>query len=140
MKLRDTRVPRCISNSKQAYNEDVLSYSRRVENCLIKLINSLDNNLTPVDRRACVKLLQKQALGVFIMGLRKDISILVKSQRPESLEGAIHIAPAEETEQKSQVEIARFQNLSLRGTKQIVQIVIVLVIQYRNVVTVNLLL
>lgn len=106
-----------LSSCKQAYNEDVISYSQKIENCLIKLTNSLDITLTQVERAACVKLLQNQALTVFLMGLHKDLSIIVKSQRPETLTDAIQYAIAEENEQKSRREIQKFQNLNLKDTK-----------------------
>lgn len=106
-----------LSSCKQAYNEDVISYSQKVENCLIKLTNSLDGTQTQVERAACVKLLQNQALTVFMMGLQKDLSIIVKSQRPTTLTDAIQYAIAEENEQKSRREIQKFQNLNLKDTK-----------------------
>lgn len=85
-----------LSSCRQNVNETVLSYANRIENCLIKLTNSLDNYLTVVEHAACIKLLKTQALNVFIMGLDKDISMIVKAQKPDSLEDAIQYAIAEE--------------------------------------------
>ncbi|KAL3279425.1 hypothetical protein HHI36_016936 [Cryptolaemus montrouzieri] len=81
-----------LNSCKQNISENVMSYSSKIENCYIKLINSLDNNLNRESREACVKLLKEQALSVFITGLLPNISLLVKSQRPETLEKAIAIA------------------------------------------------
>lgn len=74
-----------LNSCKQGHREGVLSYSSKIENCYIKLINSLDPTLSPVARQACVDLLKGQALNVFITGLNKDLALLVKSQRPETL-------------------------------------------------------
>jgi Retrotransposon gag protein. len=101
-----------LSSCRQNINESVMSYATRIENCLIKLTNSLDSTLSTLERAACVKLLKLQALNVFIMGLHKDISILVKAQKPEGLEDAIQYAIAEENEQKSKLEIIKYQNVN----------------------------
>lgn len=82
----------------QNYNEGVTSYSHRVENCLIKLTNSLDDTLTATERQPNVKLLRAQALNIFVMGLNKDLNLIVKSQKHTTLEEAITLAQAEEKE------------------------------------------
>lgn len=101
-----------LSLCKQEPRENIVSYSQRIENCLVRLTNSLDPNLTLAERKANVKLLRSQALTIFLMGLNKDLSIVVKSQRPQSLEDAISLAQAEEKEQQARREIDRHSNPS----------------------------
>lgn len=62
-------------------------------------------------------LLKKQALNAFINGLNKDLLILVKAQKPETLEEAIAIASSEEEEILSKTEIQKFQNINNTNTK-----------------------
>lgn len=90
---------------RQEPKENVTSYAHKIENCLVRLTNSLDTNLSPTERSANVKLLRSQALTIFIMGLTKDLNIVVKSQKPQSLEEAISLAQAEEKEQQARREI-----------------------------------
>lgn len=101
-----------LNSCRQGFNESVLSYSNRVENCYLKLTNTLNPTLTAEKREACIELLREQALNVFITGLQKDLLILVKSQKPDSLELAIAIALSEEQEIKSKAEINRYQNVN----------------------------
>lgn len=61
--------------------------------------------------------MQKQAVDVFVMGLNKNISIIVKVQKPDTIEDAVQFATAEEFEQNSLREIAKFQNLNIKDTK-----------------------
>lgn len=88
-----------------------MSFANNVEKCYVKLINSLDQGLSKKARTACVSLLKNEALSVFF-GLQNNLSILVKSQRPESLEKVIAIALNEEQEQKSKQEIFKYQNIN----------------------------
>lgn len=106
-----------LNSCRQGFNEPVISYANKVENCYIKLTNTLKPNLSSEKREACIELLREQALNVFITGLQKDLSILVKSQKPESLELAIAIALSEEQEIKSKIEINRYQNINNSYTK-----------------------
>ncbi|KAJ8980418.1 hypothetical protein NQ317_018810, partial [Molorchus minor] len=101
-----------LNSCRQNFNEPVLEYANKIENCYLKLINTLSSSLCDVKREACVDLLKDQALNVFIAGLNKDLTILVKSQKPETLESAIAIALSEEQEIKSKQEINRYQNIN----------------------------
>lgn len=74
-----------LHSLRQLSTENVMSFSNKVENCYIKLLNTLDSSLTTEAREACTSLLKNQALNVFIRGLHKDLSILVKSRNPDSL-------------------------------------------------------
>lgn len=101
-----------LTSCKQNIGENVISYSNKIENCYIKLINSLDPKLPQVARQACIDLLKNEALNVFITGLNKDLNILVKSQNPDSLEKAISVALNEEQELKSKQEMQRYQSIN----------------------------
>lgn len=101
-----------LNSCKQLFKENVRSYSNKIENCYIKLLNSLDENLDDTSRTACVNLLKNQAMNVFITGLNRELNLLVKAQKPESLEEAISIALAEEQEQLSKSEISKYQQLN----------------------------
>lgn len=74
------------------------------------MINSLDHTLEKGSRNACVNLIKNEALNIFLNGLNKDLTILVKSQRPDSLENAIAIALNEEQQLKSKLEMNQFHN------------------------------
>lgn len=107
-----------LSSCKQNHNESVLAYANKVENCYIKLINSLDStNQTQEARQACVELLKSQALSVFITGLNRDLNLILKALQPKTLEDAISMAVVEEQELKSKNEISKFQNLNISNTK-----------------------
>lgn len=101
-----------LNSCKQRFNEDVSTYGTRIENCYTKCINSLSTTLSTDARKACVDLFKNQALNVFITGLTKDLSLLVKAQKPDSLEDAISIALNEEQEFKSKIETQKFRNPS----------------------------
>lgn len=101
-----------LNSCKQNLHENVMTFASKVENCYVKLLNTLDESLSREARNACINLLKSQALNVFITGLNKDLTILVKSQCPKSLEDAISIALNEEQELKSKFEIQKYQNIS----------------------------
>ncbi|XP_063908536.1 putative uncharacterized protein DDB_G0271606 [Zophobas morio] len=104
-----------LNSCKQRFNEDVSLYASRVENCCTELINSLSTTLTADAHKACVDLFKTQALNVFVAGLTKDLALLVKAQKPDSLEDAISIAINEEQEIRSKIEIQKFRSGSLSG-------------------------
>ncbi|XP_028157301.1 uncharacterized protein LOC114350633 [Ostrinia furnacalis] len=106
-----------LSSCKQDYNENVLAYANKVENCYVKLINSLESNQSPAARQACVELLKSQALSVFITGLNKDLNLILKALQPKTLEDAISMAVIEEQQLKSKNEISKFQNINATNTK-----------------------
>lgn len=101
-----------LNSCRQNQHEPVISYANRIENLYVKIINSLDKDFSQEAKKAVVQVLKNQTLHVFITGLNKEFSILVKSQKPDSLENAIAIALAEEQEQKSKFEISKFQNVN----------------------------
>lgn len=98
-----------LSSCKQNQHENVMLFANRLEHCYIKLIASLNSDLTAEAKKACTELLKDQAKTVFINGLNSELSLIVKSQKPTSLEDAISVALAEEQQQKSKAEIQKFQ-------------------------------
>lgn len=106
-----------LNSSKQEMNENVMSFATKIENCYVKLINSLDDSLSEEARSACINLLKNEALNVFLTGLNKELSLIVKSQKPTSLESAIALAVNEEQEQKSKLEISKYQNINSSSAK-----------------------
>ncbi|CAG9796680.1 unnamed protein product [Diatraea saccharalis] len=106
-----------LSRCKQNYNENVIQYANKVENCYIKLINSLDAyNQSPDARKACVDLLKSQALSVFITGLKIDLNLKLKALQPKTLQDAISLAVVKEQQLKGKNEISKFQNLNISNT------------------------
>lgn len=99
-----------LNACKQDFKESVMSFANRVESCYIKVINSLDNSLDKLSREACVNLIKNEALSVFLNGLNKELTILVKSQRPDTLESAVAVALNEEQKLKSKFEMQRFHS------------------------------
>lgn len=97
-----------LNSCKQSQGKSILSFMNRVENLYVKVINSLDTTLTKEARQVVLDAIKHQALHVFVTGLIKDISLVVKSQKPSSLENAIALALAEEKESKSKQEILRY--------------------------------
>lgn len=51
-----------LNSCKQNANESVISFSNKVENCYVKLLNSLDDNLDKKAREACINLLKNEVL------------------------------------------------------------------------------
>lgn len=106
-----------LCSCRQNFGESVLSFSNKVENCYIKLLSTLDETLDSDKREIYSSMFKEQALNVFIAGLNKDLSLITKSQKPNSLEMAISLAMQEEQEQKSKLEISKFQNLNINNSK-----------------------
>lgn len=77
-----------------------MPFSNKIKSCNVKLINRLVEKLSKKVRDVCVGLFRNDALSVFLTGLYFSLSILIKSQRPDSSEKAIVFAINEEQEQK----------------------------------------
>lgn len=96
-----------LHSCKQGNNESVMSFSNRIENCYIKLLSTMDLDMSAENRKIYTEILQQQALNVFLMGLCQDIAVIVKSRYPKNLEDAVRLALNEEQETKSKSEIAK---------------------------------
>lgn len=98
-----------LNSCRQTMNESVMEYSSRLERILLKLINTLESQ--EPEKSANIKLLQQQGLNVFLTGLKQELAILVKAQKPDSLEEAVGYAQSEEMEQKSKQEMSKFSKI-----------------------------
>lgn len=106
-----------LCSCRQNLGESVLQFANKVETCYIKLLSTLDETLDTDKREIYSSMFKEQALNVFIAGLNKDLSLITKSQKPNSLELAISLAMQEEQEIKSKSEISKFQNLHINNSK-----------------------
>ena len=106
-----------LNSCRQSHNESVLSYSNKIETCYMKLINSIHTSLAVDERNIATNLIKNEALEVFLNGLNPQIALIVKSQKPITLENAISIAQQEEQNQKSRQEIQKYQQISSTNTK-----------------------
>lgn len=86
-------------NSCKQHNDDVLNYSQKVESIYVKLLNTIDK--TKDSKEVYTEIYREQALSVFINGLNKDLSILLKTRQPKTFEDAIAYALNEERELKN---------------------------------------
>lgn len=73
----------------------------------------MDNALSNEAREACVNLRKNEARDVFISGLNKKLELLVKSQKPDSLERAIALALNEEQNKKQSVIFINSKTLTI---------------------------
>ena len=90
-------VQRELLYSRQGPNESAHQYGNRVSKLLRELIaTGIDDKDSLVEKNATVKVFKKQTLTIFEDGLRDDLKVLVKSQRPADLQEAITIAIDEE--------------------------------------------
>lgn len=92
-----------LNSCKQAYNETVLNYSNKIENCYIKLIKTLNSKQSKEAREANIELLKNQALNIFISGLIPQLHILLKSQKPQSFEEVVSIAISEKIKSRQEM-------------------------------------
>uniref|UniRef100_A0A1Y1KDT0 CCHC-type domain-containing protein n=1 Tax=Photinus pyralis TaxID=7054 RepID=A0A1Y1KDT0_PHOPY len=106
-----------LNNCKQNNYEDVLRYSQRIESIYVKLLNTVDK--TKDSKTVYEEIYKNQALSVFLNGLKRDLSILVKAQNHKNLEDAIACALNEERELNSKYTnnlSTKFQNNNLRNS------------------------
>lgn len=91
-----------LATLKQAQNERVVEFSNKVETLLAEIIRviKLEIKYTPADKSGMYLLFRDLALESFIMGLQKDISIVLRSNRPATLNEALQAAIKEETRLK----------------------------------------
>lgn len=108
-----------LHSCRQGRTETVSSYANRVEKCMVKLISSLDSDLTRAEVQACEKLLRKQAMNVFISGLNDPLITLVKSQKSKTLEEAFDLAIAEERDHISRQETNKFYNANNKNNSKL---------------------
>lgn len=101
-----------LHSCKQGRNESVRAYANRVENCMVKLLNSLDSDMTQIEIGACEKLIRSQTLNVFISGLNDPLITIIKAHKPACLEDAFDLAIAEEREIISRQESQKYYSVN----------------------------
>lgn len=87
-----------LNSTKQGPNEDVASYSNKIEKNLSNLIDASTAGKSPRDSELITKILNEQALNIFKQNLKEPLRLQVKARNPSSLEEAIDLARSEERE------------------------------------------
>ncbi|XP_072377243.1 uncharacterized protein [Diabrotica undecimpunctata] len=105
-----------LHSCRQNQTESVMSFANRVEDCYVKLLSTISEP-DELKRTVHTEILQNQALNVFLLGLNKEIALVVKARKPTTLENAISIALTEEQELKSKSEIFKYQNIGNSNPK-----------------------
>jgi len=81
-------------------NEDVATYSNRVESTYYDLCNASTKGKTPEESKIIRQQLKELALGVYIQGLIPSLRNIIKPQNPPTLELAMQLAKQEQIEAK----------------------------------------
>ncbi|KYN01997.1 hypothetical protein ALC62_07214 [Cyphomyrmex costatus] len=83
---------------KQKSGENAHTYGQRVDQLAMEIYETLieKRTYTSEQKRAILDTIQDQALLNFVLGLREDIKMIVRSQRYTNLQEAINAASAEE--------------------------------------------
>ncbi|XP_070530031.1 uncharacterized protein [Cardiocondyla obscurior] len=87
-----------MSSLKQKYGESATTYGLRVQKTAMELYEAMtdEEEMNSEQKRTVLKLIQRQALHYFHMGLTDDIKTMVRSQHFETLKDAIEGAVEEE--------------------------------------------
>ena len=93
-----------LNSAKMRFNEDVNTYSDRVEKLYYKLSDMNTLNKNKDDARVIHEALKDQTLAIYMKGLKEPIRTIVKSRNPKTLEHAKQIARSEELEFNSDKE------------------------------------
>lgn len=105
-----------LYSSKQMKDEDVLTYSMRIEELQTLLIEQETAELTAEAARAMETSIKRQTKQVFMegLGVLKDF---IKARNPHTLEMAIQAAREEEKIKTSSVETKKLYQPTKRGTE-----------------------
>lgn len=87
-----------LNSVKLKYNEDVNSYSNRVEELYFKLCNAKLLNKSETEKKIMCDTIREQTLAVYIKKLIHSIRTIVKSRNPKTFKQAKQIARSEEIE------------------------------------------
>ncbi|KAL0870452.1 hypothetical protein ABMA27_005449 [Loxostege sticticalis] len=86
-----------LQNCKQLHNESVTQFSLRIESCLTRLQADIHNSCTDKTQLSGrIAAMEDLALNTFIMGLKPNISTIVRCRDPTTLNDAITHAVSEE--------------------------------------------
>ncbi|KAE9523783.1 hypothetical protein AGLY_015843 [Aphis glycines] len=81
-----------LNSVRMKNDEDVLTYTGRVEQLYYNLCNATLANKTPEEARILRLTLQDQALAIYINGLKMDLQTILRARNPETLELAMQMA------------------------------------------------
>ena len=98
-----------LNSVRMKNDEDVLTYTGRVEQLYYNLCNATLANKTPEEARILRQTLKDQALAIYINGLKMDLQTILRARNPETLELAMQMA--------RQLEIEFSFNKELRGNE-----------------------
>lgn len=87
-----------LNSVKMHENEEVTSYSNRVEELFNKLSNAYAVGENKHDSKLIREILKKQTLVLYLKGLINSLKTIIKLRNPNSLEEAIQLARQEEIE------------------------------------------
>jgi len=86
-----------LQECRQTYNEQVNQFALRVETCLSKLLTEVTlSNKKKSELSGRIAAMEDLALHTFLLGLKPEISNLVRGKYPPNLNEAINLAISEE--------------------------------------------
>ncbi|KAF0723982.1 protein DDB G0276689-like [Aphis craccivora] len=98
-----------LNSVRMKNDEDVLTYTGRVEQLYHNLCNATLASKTPQEARILRQTLKDQAIAIYINGLEMDLQTISRAKNPETLELAMQMA--------RQLEIEFSFNKELRGSE-----------------------
>ncbi|KAE9523374.1 hypothetical protein AGLY_016322 [Aphis glycines] len=99
-----------LNSVRMKNDEDVLTYTGRVEQLYYNLCNATLANKTPEEARILRQTLKDQALAIYINGLKMDLQTILRARNPETLELAMQMARQLEIEFSFNKELLNNEN------------------------------
>ncbi|KAE9521559.1 hypothetical protein AGLY_018023, partial [Aphis glycines] len=99
-----------LNSVRMKNDEDVLTYTGRVEQLYYNLCNATLANKTPEEARILRQTLKDQALAIYINGLQMDLQTILRARNPETLELAMQMARQLEIEFSFNKELRNNEN------------------------------
>ncbi|KAE9523082.1 hypothetical protein AGLY_016520, partial [Aphis glycines] len=104
-----------LNSVRMKNDEDVLTYTGRVEQLYYNLCNATLENKTPEEARILRQTLKDQALAIYINGLQMDLQTILRARNPETLELAMQMARQLEIEFSFNKELRNNENKTSQG-------------------------
>ncbi|KAE9521721.1 hypothetical protein AGLY_017881 [Aphis glycines] len=104
-----------LNSVRMKNDEDVLTYTGRVEQLYYNLCNATLANKTPEEARILRQTLKDQALAIYINGLQMDLQTILRARNPETLELAMQMARQLEIEFSFNKELQNNENKTSQG-------------------------
>ncbi|KAE9521711.1 hypothetical protein AGLY_017891, partial [Aphis glycines] len=104
-----------LNSVRMKNDEDVLTYTGRVEQLYYNLCNATLANKTPEEARILRQTLKDQALAIYINGLQMDLQTILRARNPETLELAMQMARQLEIEFSFNKELRNNENKTSQG-------------------------